>query len=280
MLIRITSAIAIILLFCGAASAQTKTQRVADYLGSRATQIPAAGCRVQYEFHKGTLLRIADGKNTYIGLLQSAGGYRDTDNAGALDAIYVRKSGTATVELLPSATAPVSSAMPEIDIRPIKNGEAVQRSTWTVSDSLQLANTLNQYKYEYAHYKDFLSSAGMVFWRFFMFMFNAVVFPTLFLLLILLRYISKTAASESAVNVYGRAVIGKWILSAHQNSAALLMVVTWGIMLTILLNSFFSLLPIFPLWLTCVAMIPIGWVAEKITNWIVPNVRVLGMTNR
>lgn len=143
-------------------------------------------------------------------------------------------------------------------------------------DSVALAEGLSHARDKVDNWKGQMWQTVRPVWAFVMWMFNSLL-----VLLVcfggLCRYVAKTAASESLINTYGRIIVGRWIVAAHQNAAAMLLIITWIVAIVLLIDVFMWLVYLdFPVWLLVVIWFPILWIAEKITNFIVPNIPVLG----
>lgn len=143
-------------------------------------------------------------------------------------------------------------------------------------DSVALAEGLSHARDRVDSWKGQMWLTVRPVWAFVMWIFNSVL-----VLLVcfggLCRYVAKTAASESLINSYGRIIVGRWIVAAHQNAAAMLLIITWIVAIVLLIDVFMWLVFLdFPVWLLVVIWFPILWIAEKITNFIVPNIPVLG----
>jgi hypothetical protein len=143
-------------------------------------------------------------------------------------------------------------------------------------DSLALAANISDAKESITTWKARMWQTVKPVWEFFMWVFNSAV-----VLLIcfggLCRYVARTAASESRMDSYGRIIVGKWIVAAHQNAAAMLLIVTWMIAIVLLIDVFMWLVYLnLSVWLLVVIWFPILWAAEQLTSWIVPNIPVLG----
>ena len=143
-------------------------------------------------------------------------------------------------------------------------------------DSAEVVRTLEQTKHTISGWQGRMWQTVRPVWEFVMWIFNSVI-----ILLIcfggLCRYVAKTAASESLINSYGRIIVGRWIVSAHQNAAAMLLLITWIIAIVLLIDVFMWLVYLnLPIWTLVVIWFPILWLAEKLTSWIVPNVPIIG----
>lgn len=140
-------------------------------------------------------------------------------------------------------------------------------------DSTDIAQSLEGAKTTVTTWRTRLWQSAQPVWEFVMWIFNSVI-----VLLIcfggLCRYVAKTAAAESRVNRKGRVVVGRWIVGAHQNASALLLLISWVIAIVFLIDIFMWLVYLdLPIWLLVVIWFPVLWFAEKLTDWIVPNLR-------
>lgn len=175
-----------------------------------------------------------------------------------------------------AAAAPTAPATPTNDpVRP-RTVTGVKTVGGIVPDSVALAEGLSNARHNVEAWKGQFWQTMRPIWSFVMWIFNSIL-----VLLVcfggLCRYVAKTAASESLINSYGRIIVGRWIVAAHQNAAALLLVITWIIAIVLLIDVFMWLVFLdFPVWMLVVIWFPILWVAEKLTNFIVPNIPILG----
>lgn len=174
------------------------------------------------------------------------------------------------------SAAPVAPTRPSNDpVRP-RTITGTQTVGGIVPDSVALAESLTNARHNVEAWKGQFWQTMRPIWSFVMWIFNSVL-----VLLVcfggLCRYVAKTAASESLINSYGRIIVGRWIVAAHQNAAAMLLVITWIIAIVLLIDVFMWLVFLdFPVWMLVVIWFPVLWVAEKLTNFIVPNIPVLG----
>lgn len=145
-----------------------------------------------------------------------------------------------------------------------------------IPDSSGIATKIENAKGVVEQWKQGLKESSRPVWEFVMWIFNSII---VFLICLggLFRYISQTAASESAINLYGRIVVGRWLVAIHQNAAGILLMITWIVAVILLIDVFLWLAYLdLPMWLMIVIWFPILFFAEKLTNWLVPNVRVPG----
>lgn len=173
-------------------------------------------------------------------------------------------------------TTPVAPTKPSSDpVRP-RTIKGTQTVGGIMPDSVALAEGLSNARHNVEAWKGQFWLTMRPIWAFVMWLFNSLL-----VLLVcfggLCRYVAKTAASESLINSYGRIIVGRWIVTAHQNAAAMLLVITWIIAIVLLIDVFMWLVFLdFPVWLLVVIWFPVLWIAEKLTNFIVPNIPVLG----
>jgi hypothetical protein len=143
----------------------------------------------------------------------------------------------------------------------------------SLPDSSTLAQSLDGAKQTMTGWKAKLWQSAQPIWEFVMWTFNSLI-----VLLVcfagLCRYVAKTAAAESKISPKGRVITGRWIIGAHQNASGLLLIITWFIAIFFLIDIFMWLIYLdLPIWLLVVIWFPTLWLAEKITSWIVPNLR-------
>jgi hypothetical protein len=143
----------------------------------------------------------------------------------------------------------------------------------SLPDSATVAHTLDDAKVTVSGWRGQLWQNAQPVWEFVMWIFNSII---IFLICLggLCRYIAKTAAAESRVNRKGRVVVGGWIAGAHQNASGILLIITWIIAIFFLIDAFMWLVYLnLPLWILLVIWFPMLWFAERLTGWIVPNLR-------
>lgn len=279
---------------CTLALAQPKSQQVERYLGNFRYEHDKPAGIVKFIFQKAVLKRQGDGRKTYKTLLISEPFYSNEDNAGRLIGIQiVQNNRTTTIRPeAPDKPAPASNggkrassptaeattppaAEPTPDpVRP--RGPVKNTGKSLIPDSSTIVANLDNAKQRISGWKSTMWQTVRPIWEFVMWIFNSVI-----ILLIcfggLCRYVAKTAASESLINIYGRIIVGRWIVAAHQNAAAMLLLISWVIAIILLIDVFMWLIYLnLPVWLLVVIWFPILWVAEKLTSWIVPNISVIG----
>lgn len=306
-----------LIFLCAASSsyAITKTEQVERYLGSFRYKNDRPRGVVKFIFQKAVLKRQGDGKKNYEQLLFNERYFSNSDNAGRLIGIQiVYKDKTTTIrpespkdpdpveEAPPSkkvekATRPASQIRREPKtiqtatsvaaaaqtlsndpVRPRQNEAPSGTSSTGISmpDSSTVARNIDKAKDQITGWKGKIWGTVQPAWEFVMWVFSSLI-VMLICFAGICRYVAKTAATESLINSYGRIIVGRWIVSAHQNAAALLLVVTWIIAIVLLIDVFMWLVYLnLPIWTLLVIWFPILWVAEKLTSWIVPNITVVG----
>lgn len=281
-IIRTATAAVFILLLPMLAFTQ-KSKQVEQYLGTERYQNDKPAGTVNYVFQQMVLERVGDGKFSYAQLLKDHPRYQDADNAGRLISVTVAGKRILPIKAEPTTTdmvaQPTTTTAPTGDpVRPRPAPGAApspQSQSISVPDSAQLAANLEHAKDQVTTWKDVMWMAIRPIWRFIMWIFNSVI-----ILLIciggILRYIAKTAAGESAVTQKGRTIAGGWIVQAQQEAAGFLLLITWIIAVVMLLDVFMWLVWFsWPIWLLLLVWFPTLRVAELLTNWIVPNLRVV-----
>lgn len=265
------AAVMFIVLFLSAGISAQKSVQVENYLGEYRYQNDRPKGEVKFVFQKAVLPRTGDGAKTYRELLPSGYMFSDRDNAGKLIGITV--SG-ATIQ----PEAPVKKEGSQRMVSHVATGEVRPiPDAYAIPDSVAVGQKLEGVKHQVESWKAGAWAAIKPVWAFVMWFFTSILAPFLIGLGGLCRYISKTAAGESAVNLYGAAIFGRFMHGAHQNTSALLMIIVWAGAVVLLLDSFmwlvwwdFSLWTAIPVWVVEL------WLAQAVTNWIVPNVRVVG----
>ncbi len=301
---------------CSTVQAATKSEQVERYLGTYRYKNDRPLGTVKFIFQKAVLKRQGDGKKNYEQLLFNERFFSNRDNAGHLIGIQiVYKGKTATIrpespkdpeEVDPPEPEPAAdtkivkarpkakadppltravrtaataaraavASIPEDPIRPGPNGES--GSNLSIPDSSTIARNIDQAKDKITGWKGRMWQTVRPIWEFVMWVFSSVIIM-LICFAGLCRYVAKTAASESLINIYGRIIVGRWIVSAHQNAAAMLLLITWVIAIVLLIDVFMWLVYLnLPIWTLLLIWFPVLWVAEKITSWIVPNITVVG----
>ena len=267
-----------ILLLCTIpAQAQPKSAQVRTYLGDYRYENDRPTGPVKFIFRKAVIQRDGDGSQTYKEILPDQTYYSDADNAGRLLAIQVKG---ATIQPEGGKAAEKGAGFVESTtgdpVRPRSALEVSNNLPTTLPDSAELAERLDNTQVIIDGWTARMWQSAKPVWRFFMYLFGLII-PLLICFGGVCRYVAKSSAQESAVNLYGTPIIGRWMLSIHQKSAGMLLLTTWVVVIVLLINAF--------LWLVWFKisiwwMVPIWffilWIAEMFTGWIVPNVRVVG----
>lgn len=270
---------------------QSKARQVDEALGTRIREIPKPGEQVEFVFRENgrekTYMGHGDGRKEYTEILQSSGTglARYSDAGGTL--LYVRKSGevvakgvavgdVATGVKSPYQFQPSTTGDP-VRPRSLPGAEpAPQYESFSAPDSLEIAERLNRAKEEISGWKAEAWRMASPVWDFAMWLFSSIM-VLLIAAIVMFRYVAQSAANESLVTIYGRVVVGRWIVAVQQNSAAATLFCTWIIFVVALINAFLWMVKAgLPLWLLVPVSFVIGWIAERVTDWIVPNIRVVG----
>lgn len=262
--------ILILLLFPAFLAAQNNIQQVENYLGPyRFANIAPPKGTVRFVFNRQELVRESDGRATYKTLLQK-GYFADPANYGTLSAVVITENGK------PVTVARYTPATDETGMLSRADASTAKPTSWTLPDSATIADQTVAAEQTVRQWREKAWSAAAPVWRFIMVIFMSFL-PLLIMIGGLLRYVAKTAAGESAVNMWGANAIGRWMLKVHHVSASALLVIKWAVTIVCLINVFLYLVwagldwwMILIIWFVCLGL------AEKVTNWIVPDVRVIG----
>lgn len=270
-------------------SAQSKTRQVDEELGTRIREIPKSGDKIAFMFDENGKAqyyhRTGDGKSEYTALLQNPpgiGGYND--EGGQL--LWIEKNGEVICRVEQVQEVQSNQDNFATRIRPIDQPvnisaeQPAQRAfTFEFPDSATTVSSLEQIKDDIRVQGSKAWQSIAPIWDFFMWLFGGIL---IFLIGIggFLRYIAKTAANESLVSVYGHVIAGRLIVSIQQNAAAATLIICWIIAAVFLINEFLWIVWLnIPIWAILILWFPSLWVAEKITNWYVPNLKVVGRSN-
>jgi len=237
-----------------------KSEQVKTYLGeSKYMDIPVSG-KVNFVFQKGTLSRVSDGKKSFAELLPDGVGYSDADNAGKLKGI------TENGVLIRPYVSVKSAVVPE-SARPMDfNGP----------DSATTVEYLEKAKEESLRWNTAFWKVAKPGWEFAIWFMERILFPFIIIAIALFRYIAKTGAGESAITLRGAPVFGRMMYKAHQFSAGALMAISWLVVGMLIVHSILRMVWAgFDPWFIVGAAIAILFFAETITNWIVPNPKIV-----
>ncbi len=175
----------------------------------------------------------------------------------------------------PQTTEPQPTTTDPVRPRPLTSHNDARPGSTNIAlpDSTALVQSLEGAKQTMSGWKGRLWLSAQPIWEFVMWVFNSVI-----VLLVcfagLCRYVAKTAAAESKISPKGRVITGRWIIGAHQNASGMLLIITWFIAIFFLIDIFMWLIYLnLSIWLLVVIWFPTLWLAEKITGWIVPNLR-------
>lgn len=269
------------------AFAQSKTMQVDQALGTRATRdIPQTGDRIEYVFQVGrrdvSYYRDGDGQSEYTALLQKTSGMGDyNDQGGTL--LFVKKNGEVVAR--GNAAGSIAEQPTARRVRAVDEAEDPMRTVsitneppggFTMPDSMQVAERLDVAADAFDEMKAKAWTFVQPIWRFVVHIFSSFLL-LLVCLIGLCRYVAKSAANESLVSTYGRVIVGGWIVKAQENAAASTLFLTWIIAIVALIDIFMWMVLLnIPTWTIVLVWFPILWFAQWITNFIVPNARVVG----
>ena len=293
------SAVCLFLFLSVGIFAQSKTRQVDEALGTRIREIPSAGSRVEYTFREGrrekTYIATGNAASDYTELLRSTGTglARFNDEGGTL--LFVKKDGEVVakntavgdvattarpvdpLEFQPSTTGDPVRPRPMPDAQPTYTGEP---QSFSFPDSMQMVHSIEGIKTEITGWKSKMWASARPVWDFFMWMFGSLFF-LLIGMLGMLHYIAGSAANESLVSSYGHVIAGRWIVSVQQNSAAMCLITSWCIVGTLMINSFLWLIWLdFSVWAVCAIWLAEVAAAKRVTDWLVPNLKVANNQNR
>ena len=272
-----------LLLIAGTLSAQ-KSKQVETYLGNARYEIEKPVGKVQFVFSKGVIQRIGDGKFTYKELLPQSSYFKDDSNAGELISITVNGSRIFPVGKEPVTKEIISVSTPAQSTDPVRprplfpetGGIRPAPSAFAmIPDSATFAGNIEGLKQEYtqssskikAFFGTIWNAIMWVFWSLSTFLLGALGF---------FRYIAKSAANESLVTVKGKTIAGKWIVDAQQNAAGFTLICAWCIIGFMLIDIFIAIVHFeLSLWFTAVLWFAVLAFADKITDWLVPNLKVV-----
>jgi hypothetical protein len=271
-----TTAIAL-LITATAATAQKVAAQVEQYLGHERYTAAAPEGTVMFQFESIGLRRYSEGNLTFEKLLKNSPTYNDGLRTGPLQYVAIGKkilqpAATASPVPPPPATAP---AHDPVRPRPLAHYAATPPpNSISIPDSAAMAERANQIKQDLSSQGAKIKATLGSVWNLIMWFF----YSSLLLLLCALgfcRYIAKSAANESLISIKGRTVVGGWIVQAQQNAAGFTLILSWIIVGVLLLDIFILIVhQEWPIWLTVVAWLMILWFAERLTDWLVPNLKV------
>ena len=289
---------AVLILACLQAFGQSKTRQVDEAIGTRSREIPTREDKITFAFDEGGkeryYNRTGDGRKTYTELLQAVGGLISfKDEGGRL--ISIVKNGEVIargpdVEIVNRAPAGNRNAT---YLEPSQTGDPVrprilptsqevantprtdETVEYSVPDSTEIVRKIDEAKEKITGWKRKMWADIKPIWEFVMWVFSSVI-----VLLVcfsgICRYVAKTSTNESLINSYGRTIVGGWIVKAQQNAAQMTLVLTWIIAIVLLLDFFMWMVFLnLPLWTMLVVWFPVLWVAERITDWMVPNIQIV-----
>jgi hypothetical protein len=237
-----------------------KSEQVKNYLGeSKYMEAPVSG-KVNFVFQKGTLSRESDGKKSFAELLKDGVGYSDADNAGKLKGI------TENGVLIRPYVRTQSAVVPE----------SARGFDFAGPDSAATVDYLENAKVESLRWNTAFWKVAKPGWEFAIWFMERILFPFILIAIAALRYIAKTGAGDSAVTLRGAPIFGHMMYYAHQFSAGALMAISWFVVVMMIVHAILRMVWAgFDPWFIVVVTAVILFFAEKITNWIVPNPKII-----
>lgn len=265
-----------VLLFCflSVSAFAQKSVRVEKYLGSeRYNSAPESGT-VKFIFQAAIIPRKSDGRKTYKQLLPEGAMWTDSDNAGKLQHIMVEKRNGGVMRIAPE-DAPIETGHASVPDAPVS--ALPTTANGVLMDSMQAVAFAENAKRQITETANGVKRGITPLWQLAMWFFSGFLLPVLIGLAGLLRYMAKTAASDSAVNFHGVPVLGPFLVRVHQWSAGVLMVIAWVVIITLLINVYLWLVYAgCSMWVVLLVWAVILFFAESITSWIVPDMPIVG----
>lgn len=282
----------IVLLVSFSIFSQTPSAQVEEYLGwSRAHDTKPKG-KITFRFTDASyprengkgeknwieLLGEVQAKGKLLKILQKDGIVLTAAEIAARDKTAARaerktKKSTTTNPTVVAQNTTTPLGYDPVRPRPLFEDTTQRNSGFSIPDSATVAKNMEQAKQSVTGWRAKLWQSVQPIWEFIMWLFNSII---VFLICLggLFRYVAKTSANESSINKKGKTITGGWIRDAHQNSSGCLLIVTWIIAIFLLIDAFMWLVYLdLPIWLLIVIWFPLLWFAEKLTGWIVPNLR-------
>ena len=238
-----------------------KSEQVKTYLGeTKYFESPVSGT-VKFIFQKGPIVRQADGKKSFAELLPEGIGYTDDDSKSG------RLKGITENGVLIRPYVQVKSAVVPGSARPIDfNGP----------DSATTVQYLENAKTESLRWNTAFWKVAKPGWEFAIWFMERILFPFILIAIAALRYIAKTGAGDSAVTLRGAPIFGHMMYYAHQFSAGALMAISWFVVVMMIVHAILRMVWAgFDPWFIVAVTAVILFFAEKITNWIVPNPKII-----
>lgn len=189
---RAAGVMAALLIFAMPAFAQSKTVRLTEYLGNRATLIvPKQGEPFEATFQEAPIKRTGDGQKNLLLLLQSGAAFTDADNAGPLLAVYVGNKMLNPQSETPKARPTAQASAGPVSAIPIEKAKS-SKSFLESTDSLALRG------YEASIRVGVRKLAMEVYprWNFIFFLFKFLLLPVLVGFSLLAYYVAKSAFKE------------------------------------------------------------------------------------
>lgn len=280
----------VLLLFVAPLAYGQKSKQVEQYLGTERYTMHRPVGKVKYVFAKAVLERHGDGKFSHKELLPSSAMFTDDENAGGLISIHVGADRLLPVRATASPAATeqpkplfperetIKPLFPEREQDPVRPrglpGSSVLQPNWTIPDSMAMAKSIDGVKYWWETNQKPATTAAAQLWDLVMYFFY-LLFPAALGALGICRYVAKTAANESLISIKGKTIAGGWIVSAQQNAAGFTLILAWVVVITFLINVFLFILNLkLPIALAAIVWFTVLWFGDRITDWLVPNLKL------
>lgn len=139
---------------------------------------------------------------------------------------------------------------------------------------MAMAKSIDGVKYWWETNQKPATTAAAQLWDLVMYFFY-LLFPAALGALGICRYVAKTAANESLISIKGKTIAGGWIVSAQQNAAGFTLILAWVVVITFLINVFLFILNLkLPIALAAIVWFTVLWFGDRITDWLVPNLKL------
>jgi len=267
-----------ILCFVVPGMAQSKTQRLYNYLGTRAeTIVPHDDTQVEFAFEGATLTRVGDGRSNLVTLLKKPRVFTDDDNAGVLRKVKINGEVLPPIKGSEKPVAKTNYIVGEGSAVPV-DGDSEQKSLWSsLPDSAQAVEDVYRWKGEAkkAHRK--FMFVTFYYWDYFSWWMHQNAFPFLTLALLLFGIPAVASSSEFMVNTFGNSVVGNSFRILHKGSAFMMCLTLIVFAVVVGLDVVIAAITAGWHW---AALIALSYIVSRLAGWligkIVPNAKIVG----
>jgi len=275
---RATITALLILCFVVPGMAQSKTQRLYNYLGTRAeTIVPHDDTQVEFAFEGATLTRVGDGRSNLVTLLKKPRVFTDDDNAGVLRKVKINGEVLPPIKGSEKPVAKTNYIVGEGSAVPV-DGDSEQKSLWSsLPDSAQAVEDVYRWKGEAkkAHRK--FMFVTFYYWDYFSWWMHQNAFPFLTLALLLFGIPAVASSSEFMVNTFGNSVVGNSFRILHKGSAFMMCLTLIVFAVVVGLDVVIAAITAGWHW---AALIALSYIVSRLAGWligkIVPNAKIVG----